>query len=73
VALVSHGGVISSYLSYITSGEWRHWRRFPVANCSISYLTWEPDSAHAPTVASLLSLGEPDRRENADVDAVTGA
>jgi len=73
IVLVSHGGVIASYLSYMTSGEWRHWERFPVANCSISQITWEHGREHPPTVASLLNLGEAGGPQNADADAVAGA
>jgi broad specificity phosphatase PhoE len=73
IALVSHGGVISSYLSFLLSGEWRHWERFPVANCSISHLTWAHGPRHPPVAASLLSLGEAGGPQNADADAIGGA
>jgi len=35
VVVVTHGGVISSLLSHLATGDFRRWRDFPVRNCGI--------------------------------------
>lgn len=36
VAIVTHGGVISSFLAHIAEGKATRWRQYQVANCSIA-------------------------------------
>jgi broad specificity phosphatase PhoE len=70
--IVAHGGVISSYLSHLTTGEWHHWRRFSVGNCSITHVTLEPDRPTPPAMSCLLRFNETSHLDDPDVEAVTG-
>jgi broad specificity phosphatase PhoE len=71
LAIVAHGGVISSYLAYVSAEGWHEWRRFIVDNCSISHLTLEPGQAGAPFVACLLHFNQIGHLSDADAEAVT--
>jgi broad specificity phosphatase PhoE len=71
--VVSHGGFISSYLSHLTTGEWHHWHRFSVSNCSITHLTLEPGYEHSPAVSCLLTFNDTGHLTDADAEAVTGS
>jgi len=71
--IVAHGGVISSYLSHLTTGEWHHWRRFSVGNCSITHVTLEPERHTPPAMSCLLRFNETGHLDDPDVEAVTGA
>ena len=43
VVAVTHGGVISSLLSHLTTGDYRRWREFPVRNCGIVEIQATPN------------------------------
>jgi broad specificity phosphatase PhoE len=51
VVVVAHGGVIGSIVAQILQGDPNDWRRYPVANCSITHLEFH---VHGP-VARLLN------------------
>jgi broad specificity phosphatase PhoE len=56
--LVSHGGVIGSYLALLEHGEPSHWMRFPIGNCSISRVEWTPGDSHPHGVACILATND---------------
>lgn len=58
LVLVTHGGLISSYLALLEQGEPGHWLQFPVANCSISRIELTPDAAHVLGAACILAANE---------------
>jgi len=72
LVLVTHGGLIASYLSWVETGSWHGWREFMVGNCSISHLTFEPGRADAPPLACLLTFNDTGHLSDPDVEAVTG-
>ncbi len=72
LVLVTHGGLIASYLSWVETGSWHGWREFMVGNCSISHLTFEPGRAGAPPLACLLTFNDTGHLSDPDVAAVTG-
>jgi broad specificity phosphatase PhoE len=40
VAVVSHGGVIGSYLAHLLAGDPSRWRDYAVRNCSVTEIAW---------------------------------
>jgi broad specificity phosphatase PhoE len=43
VAVVSHGGVIGSYLAQRLAGDGAQWKTYGVRNCSVTELAWRGD------------------------------
>ena len=40
MAVVSHGGVIGSYLAHLLAGDPSRWRDYAVRNCSVTEIAW---------------------------------
>lgn len=72
VAVVCHGGVISSVLSYLEDGPRNDFERYRIANCSITHMSVRPDETviHAWNDFSHLDAVETGRLRLDPIDVV---
>jgi probable phosphoglycerate mutase len=64
IVVVAHGGFIAAALGLILEEQPGDWRRYSIANCSLTHLTYESEGPVAQLINDVVHLEQ--------VDAVTG-